>query len=173
MIMYIKCFVVVFAGPSCERRCAVLLLWSCVGHNSTTAPAAAGCEVPIHGHRLSSHGPALHTSRYQHVILVPVSVLSPCHGHELVYNCHTSPVWAPAASVQLKLVTVVMYKLQYRLLRLYSSHKWAVRSSEGPRAGVKWTLFCGLIIKVLCGSSDQTFLWQCPHYHSGGVFNCS
>ena len=67
--------------------------------------------MPIHGHRLSSHGPALHTSHYQHVIPVPVSVLSPCHGHELVYNCHSSPVWAlgwpPAASVQLKLDTAV------------------------------------------------------------------
>ena len=125
MIMYIKCFVVVFAGPSRERRCAVLLLLLELRgpqqHHRTSSRGEE--EVPIHGHRLSSHGPALHTSRYQHVILVPVSVLSPCHGHELVYNCHTSLVWAPAASVQLKLVTVVMYKLQYRLLRLYSSHK--------------------------------------------------
>ena len=106
MIMYIKCFVVVFAGPSCERRCAVAVeLRGPQQHHRTSSRGEE--EVPIHGHRLSSHGPALHTSRYQHVILVPVSVLSPCHGHELVYNCHTSPVWAPAASVQLKLVTAV------------------------------------------------------------------
>ena len=112
-----------WSEPWAALCCAVLLLWSCVGHNSTTAPAAAGCEVPIHGHRLSSHGPALHTSRYQHVILVPVSVLSPCHGHEL-YNCHSSPVWAPAAVCSSNL-----------------TQQWAVRSLvlEPSEHSLLWT----------------------------------
>ena len=79
-------------------------------HHRTSSSGRGGEEVPIHGHRLSSHGPALHTSHYQHVIPVPVSVLSPCHGHSL-YNCHLSLLpslgRAPAASVQLKLDTAV------------------------------------------------------------------
>ena len=80
-------------------------------HHRTSSSGRGGEEeVPIHGHRLSSHGPALHTSHYQHVIPVPVSVLSPCHGHSLYY-CHLSLLpslgWPSAASVQLKLDTAV------------------------------------------------------------------